>query len=147
MEKKRSKRKAGRPRTGKRPVLALRVHEDLYEEIRGSAARLKLSISEEAARRVSMSFEWEKQLGDMQSALAEHREVLKGDFEAALRTKGYTPIPTMDGKHMWAEPGFNFGQVNLAIDVRAIVKEMEPGLMDLLARALGKFAKEQEPQP
>ena len=45
------KKKRGRPPTGiRRPVITLRVHEDIYETIKRSAERGKLTLSEEAAR-------------------------------------------------------------------------------------------------
>ena len=47
-----AKKKRGRPRTGKRPVIATRVHEPLYGKLIGSAAALKLTVSEEIERRL-----------------------------------------------------------------------------------------------
>jgi hypothetical protein len=64
VEKRRAgKKKVGRPTTGKRPVLAVRVHEPLYERIKSSADDRGLSISEETERRLADSLEWERRFG------------------------------------------------------------------------------------
>ncbi|MGO3931784.1 hypothetical protein [Rhodopseudomonas pseudopalustris] len=51
------KKKAGRPSSGlKRPVLALRIHDHLYEKLQASAAEKRLTLSEDAAERLAGSF-------------------------------------------------------------------------------------------
>jgi hypothetical protein len=46
----------------KRPVLAFRLHEDLYEALRGAAEKRKISISEEAMRRLAISLVVDQEL-------------------------------------------------------------------------------------
>ncbi|MBR1190081.1 hypothetical protein [Bradyrhizobium sp. AUGA SZCCT0160] len=57
MEKsKKAKKPVGRPRSGiKRPVIALRVHELDYEALKASAEKKHVSMSEDAAERLSES--------------------------------------------------------------------------------------------
>jgi hypothetical protein len=47
-----------REAVGARPVLQFRVHEDLYEQLKKSAAQHRLSISEEAASRLAGTLKW-----------------------------------------------------------------------------------------
>lgn len=57
MEKVVGTKKPGRPSTGlKRPVLALRIHDHLHEKLQASAAEKRLTMSEDAAERISRSF-------------------------------------------------------------------------------------------
>jgi hypothetical protein len=59
-----NKNKPGRPSSGlRRPVLAFRIHDSLYEQIRASAAEKRLTISEDAAARLARSFELDAQGG------------------------------------------------------------------------------------
>lgn len=53
-----TKKKAGEGGVGPRPVLQFRVHEELYEDLKKSAAQHRLSISEEAASRLSSTLKW-----------------------------------------------------------------------------------------
>jgi len=53
-----SKKKTGESGTGARPVLQFRVHEEIYEELKRSAAQHKFSISEEAASRLSSTLKF-----------------------------------------------------------------------------------------
>ncbi|WFU28344.1 hypothetical protein QA649_19640 [Bradyrhizobium sp. CB1717] len=50
-----AKKKIGESGVGARPVLQFRVHEHLYEALRKSAAKKRLTISEDAAERLSES--------------------------------------------------------------------------------------------
>ena len=83
------KRKRGRPTTGiRRPVITLRVHEDIYETIKSSAERGRLTLSEEAARRIGVSVALDK------------------GAESFLLHQGFTKIRDSDDNELWAKGGF-----------------------------------------
>jgi hypothetical protein len=116
VDKAKQKKKPGRPASGKRrPVVALRVHEDMFENITSEAARLKLTISQEVARRLDRYAEYVASFGEIKKMLDEARKSQKLSFEAQLRNAGYTPIVGTDGT-LWAEPGTKaIGQLHGAI--------------------------------
>ena len=83
------KKKRGRPPTGiRRPVITLRVHEDIYETIKRSAERGKLTLSEEAARRIGVSVALDK------------------GFDQFLLSQGWTKIRDSDGNELLAKGAF-----------------------------------------
>lgn len=125
---------------GQRPVLQFRVHQDTYDDIGKAAKKLKLTISEEAARRLDRYAEYEKAMGDVKQWLAESRQTVAKGQEAALRDWGYRRIQ-LDQGAIWAEPGMEMGRMNLSIDAAAIVEAMEPELVAVLARAIQKVSK------
>jgi hypothetical protein len=87
-----SRKKRGRPPTGiRRPVITIRVHEDIYEVIRRSAEQGKLTLSEEAARRIGVSVALDQ-----------------GGAEPFLLRQGYTKILDSDGNEIWAKGVFAF---------------------------------------
>ena len=135
------KRRVGRPRTGKRPVLAIRVHTDLYKEIRQSAAARDLSLSEEAENRIKQSFEWDEKFGDVNKMIADGRATLERGFQAALSQAGYQRVQ-LDQGTIWAEPGMDISRMSVSVDAAALVRLIEPELTQLVARALGQIAKE-----
>lgn len=106
--------------TGQSPVIAARVSEPLHRQIKEAAKKSGRSMSEELAWRIAMSF--------------------AQDLGAQLRQAGYTPIGMVQGI-VWAEPGVNVSRLSISIDADAVVREMQPELVQTLARALGKFAK------
>jgi hypothetical protein len=138
-----AKKKVGRPRTGKRPVIALRVHQPLYDRITESAAGLKLTISEEAERRLERSFDWEKQFGNADKMLAEHRAALAGGFESAMRNKGYQRV-RIDQGVVWAEPGMDISRMSVSVDAAAIVDAIHPQLVAALVQAFAKLKSDQQ---
>ncbi len=113
--------------------IKIRLIEGLRKQIEQAAKDNGQSMNAEMITRLGASFQ-----NDIM------RDLLKLDLEQAMRRAGYTPIPMPKGGYMWAEPGFDFGQVNLAIDVTAMVKEAEPGIIRALADALGNLAKKPE---
>ena len=42
---------------------------------------------------------------------------------------------------VWAEPGVDWSKLSISIDAEAIVRKMQPELVQALSHALGKFAK------
>lgn len=84
MEKKK-KRPVGRPRTGFKPVIAIRIPEPLYDEIVASAAAHKLTISEEAQQRLAFSTEWDGVEYRIRDLLAENQALIAHGKEPQLR--------------------------------------------------------------
>jgi hypothetical protein len=135
------KKRVGRPRTGQRPVIAIRVHEPLYAKIVAAAARLNLSISEEAERRLERSFEWERQFQNAEKLIADTRTAIAGQFESALGEKGYQRVQTDRGA-LWGEPGMDMSHMSISVDAAAVARAIEPELVSLIARTLQNIAKE-----
>jgi hypothetical protein len=137
------KKRVGRPRKPRRPVVSVRVHEPLYESLRESAAKLRLTISEDVERRLERSFEWERQFGDTKKLLADTEATLQRNLEAHLRAKGYQPIGTDQGR-IWAEPGMSLSRLSRSVDVEAFMRAMQPELTGAVTRALAKVLGEGE---
>jgi hypothetical protein len=135
-----AKKRPGRPRMKKRPVVAMRLHQDLYDKIRSSAGNRKLSMSEEIENRLQQSFQWDQSADGVRRLLADAAAAIQGKFDAALRERGYQPIHIDQGR-IWAEPGMNISRMSVSVDAAAIVSAMEPELAEILARALAKVSK------
>lgn len=94
------RKKRGRPSTGRiRPVITMRVDEAVYETIKNTAARRRLTLSEEAARRLDVSIALDKQsleLEDLKSRGAEQ----------FLLGQGFTKIRDADGNELWGKGPF-----------------------------------------
>jgi hypothetical protein len=130
-----SKKRRGRPRTGRRPVVSVRVHEPLYEAIRQSAGEHGLNISEEVGRRVQQSFDWERQFGDAKRLMAETQQAMKGELEAVLREKGYQRLRLAEGV-VWAEPGMPIGPMTLSPHIDEIARALEPRISATINQAI-----------
>jgi hypothetical protein len=128
----RAKKKLGRPSTGKRPVLAARLHEPLHEKIRLAAEANGLSISEEAERRLERSFEWEQTFGDAKKLMADAEKTLAKGLEARMRQAGYQPIHDINGT-VWAEPGMQIGRFTGAIN---------PAVEEIIERVVARALKQ-----
>jgi hypothetical protein len=133
------KKPVGRPRTGKRPVIAIRVHNDLYEQIVQSAAARDLSISEESENRIKQSFEWDEKFGDARKMIADVHAMQARAVEATLSKADYQRV-ALDQGVVWAEPGMDISRMSVSIDAAAIVRLIEPELTGLVARALRQVA-------
>jgi hypothetical protein len=91
------RKKRGRPPTGiRRPVITLRVHEDVYETIKRTAERGKLTLSEEAARRIGVSVALDKQTLELE-------DLKRRGVEQFLLGQGYTKIRDADDNELWAK--------------------------------------------
>jgi len=104
--KKRRGRPIKPPVEGERIPLSLRVTAKLKRDLeQASAGR---SLSQEAERRLEMSFEWERAFGDAQSWLrkskSEVNQVERGNTEAALRRLGWQRVMSPGG-YIWVPPG------------------------------------------
>lgn len=96
-----TKAKKADPSGTQRPVLQFRVHPDTYEDIKKSAKKLKLSISEEASRRLDRYAEYVKAMEDVRQWLRDHEETVKKGRDAALRQWGFVPVGGRPGH--WIE--------------------------------------------
>jgi hypothetical protein len=86
VEKRRGRKKrAGKPHTGLRPVISIRVHEPLYKQIRASADERKLTMSEEAERLLALAVGWEGAERRVRKILAGHEHILARGKEVGLR--------------------------------------------------------------
>ena len=115
------RKKRGRPPTGiRRPVITLRVHEDIYETIRRSAEQGKLTLSEEAARRIGFAIALDKG-GDQY-----------------LLSRGYTKILDSDGNELWAKGALAVEKYMAARPELAARHELAVMIEDAVARGLQK---------
>jgi len=127
------KKARGRPRgrtAPHRPVLSVRVPEELYERIQTSARDNGRTVSEEAVWRTQQSYEWETAFGSVRAILAESRRATdaakKLPLERTLRERGYTKVHAVDGA-VWFEPGVHAPTwifANFNADTRILLQEM-----------------------
>ena len=82
-KKQTSSKKVVQKPVGRRPVLQVRVHEHLYETLRAAADKNRLTISEEAARRLDSSFSMEKSHADTLQAESDMRLAAEDDLQRA----------------------------------------------------------------
>jgi hypothetical protein len=125
------KRHVGRPKTGPRPVIAMRMHPNLYAEVLASAAARRLSIAEEAARRIQQSFDWDRTHGEANKLIADAQEVIAGGKEVALRRCGIHPVIGRPG--LWVE----IDKISLE-EIVALNPMLENLVETLVARILEK---------
>jgi hypothetical protein len=92
-----TKKKLGRPRSAApRPVIALRVHESVYVELKASAERQKISISEDAAKRIGKTLAMDKQQ-------IEQDRLMKAGADQFLIASGFQKVRDSDGSEMWVK--------------------------------------------
>jgi hypothetical protein len=110
-----------------RPVLSVRVNEDLYADISRVAATHNITLTEEIYRR----------LITYQLVMNAEKEVRKSEvegFEAELERRGYTRISGPGGT-VWAEPGarnINYSALPNPDLEAAIVAAIERGIAKAL---------------
>jgi hypothetical protein len=100
-------------------------------------------LSEEAARRIELSFEFEEAHGKVEQMLQEAKEALGAGLERALTIAGYRKLQSRQGV-LWAEPDFRAGTIGATMDVAnaaAIVHAMEPEIVAALVGAFEKVRK------
>jgi hypothetical protein len=87
-----------------------RISQELYDVLRESARINARSISEEVAKRVELSFVWEKAHSDARAMLAEVKRVTSEGVKTALakelRERGHTYVRGINGG-AWFDPGVN----------------------------------------
>ena len=88
---------------GLSPVIAGRVPASLHRQIKEAAKKSGRSMSEEMAWHIGLSFQWQKQFGDIRKLLDDAQRAMSGDLRQAMIRAGYTPIYTSSGTQ-WAEP-------------------------------------------
>lgn len=81
---------------GRSPVIAGRVPESLYRQIKEATKKSRRSMSEEMAWLVAAGIEWTKVLGERETwlanARAEQEAIERGDIEAALRRRNWKKV-------------------------------------------------------
>ena len=149
MKKSGKKRPVGRPSTGlRKPVLAFRVHPQIYDELWQAAARAGLSISEEAERRLQVVPMWERQFGDTKKLREQTLESIAADFKAALFGAGYQPFSTSRGR-LWAEPGVDLlsGPLSIEVEIAAAIQQATPKIVQAITSELVAQAKKEGTSP
>ena len=92
------------PEKGKRQNYTFRLHDETRERLVEAAAAANRTLSEEIERRVERSFEWERAYGEIESMLAQARDVTEGSLDARHFQAGHVKVQTSAGK-IWAERG------------------------------------------
>jgi hypothetical protein len=129
------KKRVGRP-PGRiaphRPVLSAsaRISQELYDALRESARINARSISEEVAKRVELSFVWERAHRDADAMLADVKRVAREGKKVALakelREQGHTYVRGMNGG-AWFDPGVDAIKwifFNVDPESRVVLQEM-----------------------
>ena len=132
---KEAKRKRGRPATIQRPVLQFRVHPDVYEDLKRTAADLKITISEEAARRLDRFKEWETTFQSTKKLMADAQKTVEGDLRNALRQAGFQQV-RIDQGLIWTEPGMNLSRLSLSAATADMAHEIWKHLEPKIAAAM-----------
>jgi hypothetical protein len=139
------KSKVGRPE-GRRPVLAMRIDQALYDKIAKVAATAGRSVAEEAAGRLNLSIirndaelRWIDAENQVRMWLDEQAAALKNEREAALRQWGYQPVQDTNGT-FWAEPGIAIGEFTGVINP-AITDALQQMLEPMIENAIRKANK------
>jgi hypothetical protein len=130
-----AKKKSVGSGAGQRPVLQFRVHEDVYNDIKKSAERLKLTISEEAARRLDRYSEYEQAYGGAKKLMDDVEAVMAKSLEAAMSQAGYQRLPIDQGV-VWAEPGVDWRRLSLSATTASMADEIWNHLQPKIEAAL-----------
>jgi hypothetical protein len=143
---KRARKKEDRPSTVQRPVLQFRVHPDTYEAVNASAEKLKLTISEEAARRLERFAEYDAAFGSAKKLIADTQSTLARSVEAQLRTSGYTPIASPKGT-VWLDPGMDPMSVSVWTSPEGQLQSLESALEKIVERAIARALASKSEHP
>jgi hypothetical protein len=94
------------PRRGtKRVGLGLKVSAEIKRRLDNSAKSSGLSQSQEAERRIEMSYSYERLLGDLKEAEARIDQTKQRNVEAILKGEGWREIPDLRyGGYVWLSP-------------------------------------------
>jgi hypothetical protein len=94
------------PVPGKRTTLSLMVSPKVKQRIDGAARAEGRSQSQEAERRIEMSYSYERALGEHQAARAKLSQMRLGETEKVLRDLGWSRVTDLRwGGHIWLPPG------------------------------------------
>jgi hypothetical protein len=115
------------PTPGKRATLSLMVSPKVKQRIDGAARAEGRSQSQEAERRIEMSYSYERALGEYQTALARLNQMLgqmkQGNTEQILRELGFQRVIGVGGS-AWFEPGVNPARWVVDNANREVIEEM-----------------------
>jgi hypothetical protein len=93
-------------RTAKRIKLGLVVSAEIKRQLDKAAKDSGLSQSQEAERRIGMSYNYERVLGEHQAALAKLGQMRLGETEKVLSDLGWSRVTDLRwGGHIWLPPG------------------------------------------
>ena len=96
-----AKKRIGRP-PGRRPVLALRIDQSMYDDIQRTSKEAGRTMAEETIRRLHRYDEYVDGFGDVKKWQAEARRTIERGVDAALTHKGFRKVA---GRELWIGPG------------------------------------------
>jgi hypothetical protein len=107
---KETRRRIGRPmktpRGNRRAPLGLKVTAKIKRHIDAAAKATGRTQSQEAERRIEMSYSYERVLGEHQAARAKLGQMRLGETEKVLRDLGWCRVADVRwGGHIWLPPG------------------------------------------
>lgn len=124
---------------GKRPVLQFRVHPEMYEDIRQSAEKGSLTISEEASRRLEeykrLNSGWLQSHMLTDYTIDYATAVIQANIESALERYGYTKLSLRDDV-VWAPPGANIQSIASTLDLAAKLQLSDGEFVKALAKQI-----------
>lgn len=123
MEKSAEKRTKPAKRTGRSPVIAVRVPESLHQRIKDEASSSGRSMSEEMAWLLGRAFEWQDTFGEAQEMLAEARQATTEALRARMHREGWTSVTGVGGT-VWFEPGVEANQWFVSNTPQAVVEDI-----------------------
>jgi hypothetical protein len=122
-----ARKRVGRPMKppvpGKRTTITLMVSHELKRRVDGGARQSGRSQSQEAERLLQMAFNYERVLGEYQTALARLGQMKQGHTEQILRELGWQRVTGVSG-HAWFEPGVNPARWVVDNANREVIEEM-----------------------
>jgi len=123
-----------RPKKSVTPVIAGRVPEALYKQIKAAAKQSGRTMSDELAYRAATAFAWEAALGDIRKTQDSAERILEGDARQALRHWGYIEINGSAGSY-WMKPGMPPLEAGLNPEFRS---ELKAAIADVVREAIAE---------
>jgi hypothetical protein len=94
------------PRGRRRAALGLKVTAEIKRRIDAAAKATGRTQSQEAERRIEMSYNYERVLGDLEQATAQLHRIKDRNVEEILAGQGWQQIFDLRwGGHIWLPPG------------------------------------------
>ncbi|MET4513724.1 hypothetical protein [Bradyrhizobium sp. I1.7.5] len=149
------KAKKARPigRTGRNPVIAVRVTPALHNRITESAKISGRSMSEEMAALLTRGFEWEQAFGDrvnmLEQARAEIDRMVGSNFKAEMRRRGWKPL---HGTPHWIDPEAaaitpsGFVDPTVMADNLTLGAALNSNLDDMIDKIADRIARKLKPE-
>jgi hypothetical protein len=136
------KRPVGRPRTGRRPVIAFRINQQLYDRLHEVVRDSEFSISEVIQARLELTFQRDDILDEARKKLADAEALAGRSVAMAARAQGWREVGAIGGS-IWLEPGVDVsGGLQVAASAATIAKAIQPELVKLITGVLERLAKE-----